>query len=77
MNPLRELRSLVGSASAVESGVVTSVTASSIVVRTRGGLKSFATATARSYKPGDTVRFQGNVLLGRSISIDNIPVFKV
>lgn len=77
MNPLRELRALVSSSTVVESGVVTRTTASGLVVRTRGGLKSFSIPNAEAYKTGDTVRFQGNVLLGKSISIENIPVFKV
>ena len=77
MNPLRELKNLVTSATIVESGVVTAISVSGIVVRTRGGLKSFSTPVAKTFKAGDTVRFQGNVLLGKSISVDSIPVFKV
>jgi len=77
MNPLRELRGLVTNTSSIETGAVTSVTATSISVRSRGGLKSFSISTPGQFKPGDTVRFQGNVLLGKATSIDNIPVFKV
>ncbi len=77
MNPLRELKSMVVSSSTVESGTVVSITGSSISVRSRGGLKSFSISTPGQFKPGDTVRFQGNVLLGKAISVDNIPVFKV
>lgn len=77
MNPLRELKNMVTSAQTIESGIVTAVTVSSITVRGKGGLKSFSISTPGKYKPGDTVRFQGNVLLGRAISVDSIPVFKV
>lgn len=77
MNPLRELRSLVSSSRAAGSGVVVSVGDTFLMVRTRGGLKSFSTPSAKLFKPGDTVRFQGGVLLGKSVSADSIPVFKV
>lgn len=77
MNPLRELRSMVSGVTHVESGVVTAVTAASVLVRSRGGLKSFSTSSPEQYKPGDTVRFQGNVLLGRAVSVETLPVFKV
>ncbi len=77
MNPLKELKTMVSSSASVETGTVTSTSTSTVTVRARGGLKSFSTPMAPAFKPGDAVRFQGNVLLGRSIAPDTLPVFKV
>lgn len=77
MNPLRELKTMVAAASAVESGVVTSVSPAVVIVRARSGLKSFSTPLADAYRPGDAVRFQGNVLLGRATPVDSLPIFRV
>ena len=76
MNPLKELRDLMPREGAVESGIVVAITASGIQIRTKSGLKSFATATG-TYKPGDTVRYQGNLLLGKALGADSVPVFHV
>lgn len=77
MNPLKELKTMVSSSASVETGTVTGTSTSTLTVRTRGGLKSFSTPLASVFKPGDSVRFQGNVLLGRSIAPETLPVFKV
>lgn len=77
MNPLHELKSMVASTVAVETGVVTAVSRVGLTARTRSGLKSFSTPNAATFKPGDSIRFQGNVLLGRTTSVDNLPVFSV
>lgn len=77
MNPLRELRNLVVASSVVETGTVASVMPTFLSVRSRNGLKSFSISDANNYRPGDTVRFQGNILLGKAVSLDAIPVFRV
>lgn len=77
MNPLNELRGMVTTAPFIETGVVTAIGRATINVRTRGGLKSFSIPNTEAYKAGDTVRFQGNVLLGRTTSTDNLPTFSV
>jgi len=77
MNPLRELKALVGSVSRIESGTVVTIGITTINVRSRGGLKSFSTPNPKAFKTGDTVRFQGNVLLGKAVSAESLPVFKV
>lgn len=77
MNPLTSLKRLVSSSTPVLSGSVTRVTSSTITVRSKSGLKSFSLSDTSKYKPGDGVRFQGNTLLGKTVSADILPVFKV
>lgn len=77
MNPLRQLKTIVATASSVETGTVTAVAAASVSVRARSGLKSFAAPNASLFRPGDTVRFQGNTLLGKATPADTLPIFRV
>lgn len=77
MNPLTEMRRLVAKQETIRNGTITNLRSGSITVRTRSGLKSFAIPENSTFKIGDTVRFQGNVLLGKAVSVDNIPIFKV
>lgn len=77
MNPLTSLRALMADKPTTFSGSVISVSTSAITVRTKSGLKSFSIDNPEKYRAGDTVRFQGEVLLGKSISANSIPVFKV
>ena len=77
MNPLRDLKKSILDSSFVDTGTVVGVTVTAISVRTREGIKSFSVPNANMYRAGDAVRFQGNILLGKSVSADNLPVFEV
>lgn len=77
MNPLAELKSMVATATSIESGIVVSINGPYMSVKHKTGLKSFAIPSVGSYKAGDTVRFQGNVLLGKATNADLLPVFQV
>lgn len=77
MNPLKALQGMMTTKDAIEAGVVVSVSSTGIKVRGKTGLKSFSIPNASSYSPGDHVRYSGNLLLGKSIPADSIPVFYV
>lgn len=78
MNPLNKLRDLVArGATTIEAGVVVAVSEGSVKVRTATGVRSVAPAGATTYKVGDSVRVQNNVLLGKGSDPDTLPVFRV
>jgi hypothetical protein len=78
MNPLHELQAILkGRPSAADTGVVVSVTADSVIVKTRGGLRTVKAVGATTYRAGDSVRLQDNVLLGKTAQTDSLPVFRV
>lgn len=77
MNPLRELKIMMSTQGVVESGTVVEVSATGIKVRGKTGLKSFSIPNANAYSPGDSVRYSGDLLLGKSIPSANVPVFYV
>jgi hypothetical protein len=78
MNPLHELQSLLkGRPSVTDTGVVVSVTGDSVIVKTRGGLRTVKSVGATTYRAGDAVRLQDSVLLGKTAQTDSLPVFRV
>lgn len=77
MNPLAEIKKMVKTPTQIRHGEIVKIGASGITVRGRDGLKSFSSPNPQGFKVGDTVRFQGNVLLGKAIGSKGLPVYQV
>jgi hypothetical protein len=77
MNPLKQLKGMMATKEPVQTGQVIEVSAGVVKVRGRSSLKSFAIPNASAFTVGETVRYQGNVLLGKSVPVDSLPVFTV
>lgn len=63
MNPLNELRRLLGSGPSDESGVVTAIGPSSVSVRTRSGVRQATSSLPVAV--GDTVLIAGGSVVGK------------
>lgn len=77
MSILKEMQALMSKTPPVISGRVETLGSNSITVVSQQGVRSFWVPSVGVYKIGDPVRFQGEVLLGRTASEIGIPTYMV
>ncbi|GMQ92474.1 MAG: hypothetical protein BMS9Abin11_1805 [Gammaproteobacteria bacterium] len=77
MNPLVELQKLLGSTIKSKIGVILSNDAKGLSVSTSSGTQYMSQSDATSYKAGDKVQVQGQIVTGRIPSEEGIIVYHV
>lgn len=77
MNPLVELQKLLGSNNKSKIGVILSNDAKGLSVSTSSGTQYMSQSDATSYKAGDKVQVQGQIVTGRIPSEEGIIVYHV
>ena len=78
MNPLSEMRALFATPKEpIDRAVILEVTATTVTVKTGRGTRAVTPIGVNNYKAGDRVRVQGNLLLGKTVAEEALPLFKV
>lgn len=77
MSIINELQELVAKTTPIISGRVESMDSTSIVVVSSQGVRRFWVPSTGVYKIGDTVRYQGQLLVGRTTDEGSVPAYSV
>lgn len=77
MNPLSRLRSMLTKTNRVTTGLVVSNIAGELRVTTTDGVKVMSQTDATTYRSGDKVQVQGQIVTGKVASEDGVKVYTV
>lgn len=74
---INDLKSLLIKHDMVMLGTVDAIGIDTVIVVSPLGIRTFRVSNPKAYKPGDRVRFQDELFLGKTASEINVPTYTV
>ena len=76
-NPLIRLKKMITRSGRVTTGLVVSNDINGLMISTSDGVKVMSQTDATTYRPGDKVQVQGQIVTGKVASEEGIKVYVV